>query len=120
MVKAFLQMKNKFLILTIIGTLLPNYFVLKESIESGNILLYAHPIDTFSAMFASNISSAFIIDLLFIVLLFIYWSYYESKRLNIKNVWLIWIYTFAFGIAGGLPLFLHVREKNLDKEVTKT
>lgn len=103
-------MKRKYLILTIIGTILPNIFVLKESIHSGNILLYAHPIDTFKAMFVNNISSAFIIDLLFIVVLFLFWSYYEAKRLNIKNVWMVWIYTFAFGIAGGLPLFLYVRE----------
>lgn len=103
-------MKKKYLILTIVGTILPSIFVLKESIRSGNILLYAHPMDTFKAMFVNNISSAFAIDLLFIVGMFLFWSYYEAKRLNIKNVWLIWVYTFAFGIAGGLPLFLYVRE----------
>ena len=104
-------MKNKYLILTIIGTILPNIFVLKESIHSGNILLYADPIATFNGMFANNISSAFIIDLLFIVILFLIWSYNESKKLNIKGVWWVWIYTFAFGIAGGLPLFLYLRDK---------
>lgn len=104
-------MKNKYLILTIIGTLLPNIFVVRETIASGNILLYAHPFDTFSAMFGNNISSAFITDLLFIVLLFLFWSYKEAKRLNIKNIGLIWIYTFGFGIAGGLPLFLYFRAK---------
>jgi len=103
-------MKKKYLILTIIGTILPNIFVLKESLSSGNILLYARPLDTFKAMFANNISSAFIIDLLFIVILFLLWSYYEAKKLKIKHVWWVWIYTFAFGIAGGLPLFLYLRE----------
>ncbi len=104
-------MKNKYLVLTLIGTLLPNIFVIKETIRSGNILLYAHPLDTFSAMFVNNISTAFIIDLLFIVILFLFWSYKEARRLEIKNVYLVWIYTFVFGIAGGLPLFLYFREK---------
>ena len=107
-------MKKKFLFLTILGTVLPNIFVLRESLQSGNILLYAKPVDTFKAMFASNISSAFIIDLLFIVMLFMVWSYMESKRLGIKNIVFIWIYTFALGIAGGLPLFLYFRQKKLD------
>ena len=104
-------MKRTYLLLTIIGTILPNIFVLLESIHSGNYLLYAHPMDTFNGMFANNISAAFVTDLLFIVLLFLAWSYQESKRCKIKNVFLVWVYTFAFGIAGGLPLFLYVRER---------
>jgi hypothetical protein len=111
-------MKNNYLYLTIIGTILPNIFVLKESLSSGNYLLYADPIATFNGMFANNISGAFIVDLLFIVMLFLFWSYKESKKHNIKNLTWVWIYTFAFGIAGGLPLFLYIREKR--KEVIAT
>ena len=104
----------------ILGTILPNYFVLKETFSSGNILLYAHPIDTFNAMFINNITSAFIIDLFFIVTLFLVWSYQESQKLKIKNVWLVWLYTFAFGIAGGLPLFLFLRENKKTKSEIKS
>lgn len=105
-------MQNKFVWLTIIGTLLPNIFVFKESLATDNYFLYADPVATFQGMFANNISSAFAIDLLFVVLLFLCWSYQEAQRLRIKNYWLVWIYTFAFGIAGGLPLFLYIRQKN--------
>ena len=104
-------MKSKYLMLAIVGTILPNIFVVQESIETGNIMLYLHPLDTFKGMFANNISSAFVTDLLFIVILFLIWSYKESKKHKIKSIWWIWIYTFAFGIAGGLPLFLHMRMK---------
>ena len=103
-------MKRTYLILTIVGTILPNIFVAKESMESGNYLLYTHPIDTFNGMFANNICSAFAVDLLFVVMLFLAWTYTEAKRLNMKNIWAVWIYTFALGIAGGLPLFLYLRE----------
>lgn len=110
-------MRKTYLFLTFIGTILPNIFVVLESLESGNYLLYAKPLETVRGMFANNISSAFIIDLLFIVVLFLIWSYKESKRLHIKNVALIWLYTFALGIAGGLPLFLYVRERKIQNGI---
>ncbi|MEW7279057.1 DUF2834 domain-containing protein [Aquimarina sp. 2201CG1-2-11] len=104
-------MKKTYLFLLIIGTILPNIFVIVESIHTGNYLLYTRPMDTFSQMFANNVSSAFVTDLLFIVVLFLIWSYKESKRYQIKSIYWVWIYTFALGIAGGLPLFLYLREQ---------
>ncbi len=104
-------MKRTFAILAVIGTILPNFFVVRESIETGNYMLYTSPVDTFKAMFATNISSAFVTDLLFIVVLFLWWSYIEARKLKMKNVWAYWIYTFVLGLAGGLPLFLYFREK---------
>ena len=106
-------MKNIYLLLTIVGTVLPNLFVVKESLESGNFLLYRYPIDTFRDMFANNVSSAFAVDLLFVVLLFLWWSYSESKKHGIKQLPWCWLYTFALGLAGGLPLFLYFRENSL-------
>ena len=103
-------MKKTYFLLTIIGTILPNIFVALESIQSGNYLLYTRPLDTFQGMFANYISAAFVTDLLFIVLLFLLWSFREAMKHKMKHVYLVWIYTFAFGIAGGLPLFLYLRE----------
>ncbi len=108
-------MKTTYLLLTSIGTILPNIFVVQESLLTGNYFLYRYPIDTFNAMFVNHISSAFVTDLFFIVILFLIWTYKESKRLQIKRVYLLWIYTFAFGIAGGLPLFLYFRENQLHR-----
>jgi len=108
-------MKKVYLFLTIIGTLLPNIFVWRASLETGNILLYTKPLQTFEGMFANDISSAFMVDLLFIVLLFLVWTYRQAKKHQIGYIWLVWLYTFAFGIAGGLPFFLLIRESNIDK-----
>lgn len=102
-------MKRRYILLTIIGTVLPNIFVFREMTLSGNFLLYSKPLATFEGMFANNISSAFVTDLLYIVLIFLFWSYQQSVKYNLKYYWLIWLYTFAFGIAGGLPLFLYYR-----------
>lgn len=113
-------MKKAYLTLAIIGTILPNIFVVKESIQSGNYLLYVNPLETFKGMFANNISSAFVVDLLFIVVLFLMWSYREAKRKKMKRVYLYWLYTFAFGIAGGLPLFLFFRENTVHESQSYT
>ena len=107
-------MKRVYLILAIIGFILPNIFAFKVSYETGNILLYTDIPTTLQQMFANDIATAFVIDLLFIVVLFLAWSYREARRLAIKQVWLVWIFTFAFGIAGGLPLFLYFREDKLN------
>ena len=112
-------MKKTYLVLTAIGFILPNIFVLKESVETGNILLYTYPINTFQQMFANNVSSAFAIDLFFVVALFLIWSYQEAKKHKMKTPWLVWVFTFAFGLAGGLPLFLYWREHSSTEEPSK-
>ncbi|MEM8890661.1 MAG: DUF2834 domain-containing protein [Bacteroidota bacterium] len=107
-------MKRTYLILSIIGFILPNIFVLLESIESGNYLLYTRPLETMELMFANRVSSAFMMDLFFVVILFLAWSYRESQKLDMKKWGLVCLLTFAFGIAFGLPFFLYLRE---DKKI---
>ena len=103
-------MKKRYFLLAILGFIVPNIFVIQESIATGNILLWLDPIATFNGMFANRIASAFMTDLLFVVLVFFLWSYHEAQKYQIKNVWLIWLLTMLFGIAGAFPLFLYLRE----------
>ncbi|MBT8307680.1 MAG: DUF2834 domain-containing protein [Maribacter sp.] len=105
-------MKKGYLFLAIIGFIAPNIFVLRESFETGNILLYTNPMATIEGMFANTISTAFMVDLLFVVMVFFIWSYYEAKKHGIKRIWFIWILTLLFGIAGAFPLFLYLKEKS--------
>lgn len=105
-----------YLILAIIGFILPSILVFQESVESGNILLYSNPMETIDGMFANRISSIFLIDLLFAVLVFFIWSYYESKRYGIKNIWIFWVLTMLLGFAGGLPFFLYRRQRQIETE----
>lgn len=108
-------MKKTYLILTIVGFILPNIFVAKVGLETGNILLWTDIPTTFNQMFANDIVAAFMIDLFFIVFLFLLWSYQEAQKYQMKNWWLVLLFTFAFGIASGLPFFLYLREKELRK-----
>ncbi len=108
-------MKRIYLILTILGFIAPNIFVTKVSVETGNILLWTKPAETIAGMYANDISTAFMIDLLFIVLVFMIWSYREARKYNIKNVGMLWVLTFLFGLAGPFPLFLYLREQKMER-----
>jgi hypothetical protein len=112
-------MKKIYLILAIIGFIVPNIFVYLVSVETGNILLWLNPTATIAGMFANKISSAFVVDLLVVVLIFIIWSETEAKRYGVKNVWIVWILTFLFGLAGSFPLFLYLVEVKRHKKVKK-
>lgn len=111
-------MKRIYLIISIIGFILPNSLVLLEGIENYNILLYTDPLATFSGMFANRISTIFAIDLLWAVMVFFVWSYVESKKHPIKHLGKIWICTMLFGLAGALPLFLYFREGAIKSQQT--
>lgn len=103
-------MKKLYLLLAIIGFILPSILVSIESMETGNILLYTQPLVTIEAMFANRISTIFMIDLLFAVMVFFIWTFIESKKHQISNLWLVWLLTMLLGFAGGFPLFLYLRE----------
>ena len=60
-------MRKVYLTLAILGFILPTVFVAIESIETGNILLYADPMATLNGMLANRISFIFAIDLFFAV-----------------------------------------------------
>ena len=102
-------MRITFLILAIIGFILPNILVFAESLESGNILLWTNPVATFGDMFANRISTIFAIDLLFAVVVFFYWTWTEMSVVGRKKLMTTWILTLLLGLAGGFPLFLYYR-----------
>ena len=102
-------MKTLYLLLAVVGFIIPTIFVSIESFETGNILLYTNPAATITGMFANRISTIFMIDLLMVVMVFFIWSYSESKKHGVKRIGLVWLLTLLFGLAGGLPLFLYLK-----------
>ena len=106
-------MKTIYLLLAIIGFVAPSVLVFIESVETGNILLYANPFVTMEGMFANRISTIFMIDLLFAVLVFFTWTYSDGKKYKVKSIGLVWLLTMLFGLAGGFPLYLYLKEKTI-------
>jgi hypothetical protein len=109
-------MKKVYLFLSVIGFIIPNIIVYMVSVETGNYLLLLNPSATIAGMFANGISSAFIADLLVVVFVFFIWSESQAKRYKIKRVWIYWLLTLLFGMAGTFPLFLYMIETRRDKK----
>ncbi len=107
-------MKKVYLILSILGFILPNIWVMKVTIETGNIMLYGDLPMTLVQAFINDVSTAFVVDLLFVVIVFMIWSYHEARKHAIRNIGLYWVLTFLFGLAGALPLFLLARERSIN------
>ncbi|MFN8336510.1 MAG: DUF2834 domain-containing protein [Cyclobacteriaceae bacterium] len=108
-------MRSLYALLAVVGFIVPNILVFRESVETGNILLWLNPAATLGGMFGNRIAAAFVTDLLCVVLVALVWIVIESKRLNMKNSWIYIVLTLLFGLAGPLPLFLYQREKALGK-----
>ena len=108
-------MKKLYLLLAIIGYIVPNALMLIESVENKNILLWTKPDETVTALFINRISTIFAIDLLYAVAVFFIWAMVEGKRLGMPKPWKYIILTLLFGLAGTFPLFLWAREKQLEK-----
>ena len=108
--------KTLYLALAIVGFIAPTVLVFIESVETGNILLYTAPLATIEGMFANRISTIFMIDLLFTVMVFFIWTFLESRKHGIKRIGLVWLLTMLFGLAGGFPFFLYLRERSIAKK----
>lgn len=102
--------KTLYLLLAVIGFLGPNYFVLMHGLETGNWLLYTNIPLTFTLAFANDVSTAFLVDLMLVVLVFCFWMFPDARRREVPRPWLYLLLTMAFGLAFGWPLYLYARE----------
>ena len=101
-------MKAFYLILTIVGILVPYAFLMPFIAENGldMSLLFEQAFETRSAAFfgVGAIISAVVV---------IFWVLSEGKRLNMKNLWTYILGTLLVGVSFGLPLFLFMREDRM-------
>jgi len=106
-----MKQQRLYLILAILGFIAPTILVIMETVDTGNILLYTNPIATIEGMFANRISTIFMIDLLFTVAVFFIWTYFDAKKNKVGRIGLVWLLTMLFGLAGGFPFYLYLKEK---------
>ena len=100
-----------YLVLAVVGYLLPGVPMLRESVETGNWLFWADPARTTSQLFANRTSTAFALDLTAVVVVALIWMTSEARRVGISRVWRFWLLTALFGLGGTLPLFLWSRAR---------
>ncbi len=103
-------MKWIYALLCIAGFALPYYFFAPFLMENGlNLSLFV------SQLFANPISSFFGADVIVSSLVLWAFIYHETRRQKVKLWWLCIIANLSVGVSLGLPLFLLLREIEMEK-----
>lgn len=104
-------MKRIYILLCILGTLVPYWFFVPFLQENGlNIALFARQ------MFATPIAAFFSADVLLASLALWVFIYFETRKRQIKYWRLSILASLTVGISLALPLFLLLREMVIDQE----
>jgi len=94
-----------YLIASILGIILPYFFLIRFITENGfNLLLLTRQ------MFASPTAGFFSIDVILSSLVLWVFVFSEGRRLGMKNLWVYILANLMVGVSLALPLFLYVRE----------
>ena len=99
-----------YLFLSILGALLPMMANFDFAMEYGNNF----DINNFIALANANPAAQSISrDLLVGASAVFIWIINESKKLNIKNMWIVYLGTFLIAFAFSAPFFLFLRERRI-------
>ena len=99
-----------YLFLSIVGAILPMMANLNFAMEYGN----SFDIKNFISLANANPAAESISrDLLVGASAVFIWIVNESKKLSIKNMWVVYVGTFLIAFAFSAPFFLFLRERRL-------
>lgn len=98
-----MKTKYLYLILFLIGIILPYWELINFFIENGfNFILF------FEQLKANRISRFFAYDVVISAIVLLVLIFQHKKE--VKNYWIPILTTLAIGVSAGLPLFLYQRE----------
>src|SRR6201988_2228523 len=101
--------KNLYLALCILGLLLPYAEFVPWVMQHGlNLELFARE------LFANRIGAFFGMDVLVSAVAPLVFTRIESARLGIRRRWLVLVAVLTVGVSLALPLFLYLRESQLE------
>lgn len=103
--------RHIYLVFCVLGILLPYYQIIGYTNEYG--MDYA---PLFTDIFMKTSTAFFAYDLLVAAFVALLFMYMEAKRINMKKFWIPMTCVVGIGFAFGLPLFLYMRQKMLDKD----
>ena len=106
-----MKLRYLYLVLALIGLILPYSQFLPWIMEhhAMNIPLFIHD------LFANEISAFFAMDVIVSAIVLIVFILDESRCLGMRTLWLPVIATLLVGVSLGLPLFLYLRQIQLDQ-----
>ncbi|HEY2982063.1 MAG TPA: DUF2834 domain-containing protein [Anaerolineales bacterium] len=97
--------KNLYLLLAIVGLILPYYFLVRFLSANGVDLQLM-----LGQLFVNDISAFFAIDLILSIAVFCLFVPGAADRLKLRNGWLFVLAALTVGLSFALPLFLYFRE----------
>ena len=105
-----MRLRHVYLILCVIGVVLPYSQLVPWSLQHGlDLSLFFHQ------LFANRIGGFFGLDV--IVSSFVLWVFVfaEGGRIGMRHLWLPVLASLVVGVSLGLPLFLYMRQLHLDE-----
>jgi uncharacterized protein DUF2834 len=107
--------KFLYLVLVVLGFVLPYSLFVPWVMEHGlDMRLFARQ------LFANRISAFFGLDVLISAAALIAFIRNEGRRLKMNKLWLPLASVFFVGVSLGLPLFLYLRERELERRASAT
>ncbi|MGL5058513.1 MAG: DUF2834 domain-containing protein [Microcoleus sp.] len=104
------MLKTAYLVLCILGTVLPLSQFVKFLWQQGlNVNAF------FGQLFANDISSFFAWDLIVSTLVLWLFVFSEGSRLKMKNLWVYIASNLLVGVSLALPLFLLMRHRKIEE-----
>jgi hypothetical protein len=102
--------KTIYLLLCLLGTILPYLFLVPFLREHGLDLRRLC-----EQLFANQISSFFGMDVMLASVCLWIFVYFEGRRSRVRHLWAPILASLTVGISLGLPLFLYLREARIDQ-----
>ncbi len=108
-------MKTIYIILCILGFVLPYSQFIPFLLENGlDLNLF------FQELFINKISSFFAMDLIVSSLVLWTFVFWEGSRLKMGYLWVYIVGNLTIGVSFALPLFLLMREKQIEKQLDRS
>ncbi|PYJ16073.1 MAG: hypothetical protein DME96_11135 [Verrucomicrobia bacterium] len=105
-----MKLRHRYLVLATLGILLPYWQFVPWLFEHGlDLSLF------FGELFANRVAGFFAMDVLVSAIVLIIFVQVEGRRLGIRGLWLPVVGTLLVGVSFGLPLFLYLRQIQLDR-----
>jgi len=103
--------KTVYLVLCVVGVLLPYWQFLPWALQHGlNLGLFVRE------LFANRIGGFFGMDVIVSAVALIVFSRIEGARVGVRGRWLVVLAILTVGVSLGLPLFLYLRELELERQ----
>ncbi|MGB8063976.1 MAG: DUF2834 domain-containing protein [Candidatus Sulfotelmatobacter sp.] len=104
--------KTLYLVLCILGLVVPYAEFIPWALQHGlNLPLFVRE------LFANRIGAFFGMDVLVSAVVLIAFTRIEGKRVRIRHRWLVILAVLTVGVSLGLPLFLYLREQQLESGI---